>query len=83
MDWHKKGTWTWADTLYWFFYLPVTAGVIMVLVIIPEQVLNTAINPVKMDAAIFEERALQHLAKYSPATGADSKTLTQVPDKVL
>ncbi len=76
MAWNKKATWTWADTLYWFFYIPMTAAVILTLVIIPGRMIGTKVQPVTMDAAIFEERVVQHLKEYSPVTGSSDNMMT-------
>ncbi len=69
----KRGTWAFADILYWFFYIPMTAATIIALVLIPQRLLATAVRPMPLDAAIFEERVIQNLAKYSPATGASNE----------
>ena len=74
--WSKRGTWAWADLLYWFFYLPMTAAVIITLVIVPARLLNASVQPMPLDAALFEERVFQHLAEYSPVTGVDKTKLT-------
>jgi len=83
MAWHKKGTWAWADLLMWFFYLPMTAAVIYAIVTVPQGIIKTSVQPVELDAAIFQERAFQHLADYSPVTGADDNTLTPNADHAL
>lgn len=66
----KRGTWVWADTLYWFFYLPMTAAVIIALVVIPKSALDTQINPSLLDASITEERLLQGATLQDPIFGS-------------
>ncbi len=83
MAWHKKATWAWADLIMWFFYLPMTAAVIYALVTVPQGILKTSVQPVELDAVIFQARTFQHLAAYSPATGAEYDTLTPNPEQAL
>ena len=74
--WSKKGTWTWADTLYWFFYIPLTAFVVMALVIIPRGILNNAVQPFTLDAGIMQERLVQKITAFSPILGVQGKQLS-------
>jgi len=83
MAWHKKGTWAWADLTMWLFYLPLTAAVIYAIVTVPQGIIKTSVQPVELDAAIFQERTFQHLADYSPVTGANDNTLTPDVEQAL
>jgi len=67
---NKRGTWVWADTLYWFFYLPMTAIVIIALVVIPKSAMEAPISPGPLDAAIMEERLLQAATLNDPVFGS-------------
>lgn len=67
----NKGTWALADALYWFFYIPMTAIIVISLVIIPTNVMKATIQPVELDASIMEERLSNKLTEYSPITGTN------------
>lgn len=64
MAWNNKGTWTWADTLYWFIYIILTSVIIMALVILPMQVLNKSVQPFLLDAALVQENLFQRASAY-------------------
>lgn len=72
-----KGTWALADALYWFFYIPLTAIIIIALVTIPTNVMKATIQPVELDASIMEERLAMKI-KYS---GLESTRLTMSEKK--
>jgi len=63
--------------LYWFFYLPLTAIVIIALVKVPENILDTSIQPFELDAGITEQRLAQKVTQYSPVFGTQANTLTK------
>lgn len=65
----EQGTWVLADALYWFFYIPLTAIIIIALVTIPTSVLRATVQPVELDASIMEERLSQKITAYSPMLG--------------
>ena len=72
----KRGTWTWADTLYWFFYIPITAFTIIALVVIPSRVMGQIIQPIPLDASIMQERFTQKATAYSPVLGSRQGEIT-------
>lgn len=69
--------------LYWILYLPLTAALVLALVLIPARLLNQSIQPISVDAAIFEQRTFNNLAGYSPSTGVDNNKLVAVPQYTL
>lgn len=69
--------------LYWILYLPLTAALVLALVLIPARLLNQSIQPISVDAAIFEQRTFNNLAAYSPATGIESSKLVPLPQHTL
>ena len=60
-----------------------TATVVMALVVIPTMKLEAAVQPIPMDARIFEERVFQLVAKHSAVTGSDTRALTDDVDRAL
>lgn len=54
---------------YWLFYIPITACVIIALVVMPENIKNTALQPFALDAKIMEERILNNIAARDPVLG--------------
>jgi len=83
MAWSKRGSWTWADMLYWIFYVPMTAALVVALITIPTAKLEAAVQPIPMDARIFEERVFQLVAKHSAVTGTDTRALTENVEHAL
>jgi len=79
MVWNKKGTWAWADTLYWLFYIPLTFVVILSLVLTPARMLDQAVQPYQLDAAIMERRLTTSLYDYDHVLGTRYGVLTDSP----
>ncbi|VVB81069.1 Uncharacterised protein [uncultured archaeon] len=67
--------------LYWFFYIPLTAFVIIALVTTPTSILNQSVQPFRLDAGITEERLYEKVSDYSPILGTQYGTLTDQFDK--
>ena len=76
-----KGSWIWADALYWFFCLPLTAVIVIALIHIPGKLLLDSINPTDLDAAITEERIIHKISSHTPYTGTDRTEITSDPEK--
>lgn len=66
---HNKGTWIMADAVPWLLYVSMTAIIVMALVIIPTNILQSTVQPVELDASIMEERLAQKITAYSPVLG--------------
>ncbi|HLC32919.1 MAG TPA: hypothetical protein VJJ82_03770 [Candidatus Nanoarchaeia archaeon] len=75
---NTKGTWVLADALYWFFYIPLTALIVIALVTIPTSILRATVQPVELDASIMGERLAQKITAYSPVLGAQSGRLGDI-----
>jgi len=65
----KKAVWTMADMLYWFFYLPFTAVIILVILFIPQNVEKIQLETHNLDQAIIAERAFAKVARQDINTG--------------
>lgn len=61
-----------AEGLLWFFYVPLTAVVILALVIIPTRLLENSLHPIELDAAIARERLYQDVNKVGPIYGVEA-----------
>lgn len=72
---HKKALWTPADILYWFFYIPFTVIILTLLIYLPTTIMENSVQPVALDAVIFEQRAYAKLTDYNPITGTNFRTL--------
>ncbi|HLF54882.1 MAG TPA: hypothetical protein VI612_04125 [Candidatus Nanoarchaeia archaeon] len=70
MAWFKRGVAAPAEGLYWIPWSILTIVVVFGVIVYPASKVEASVNPVELDAAIFEERVFQHLAKYSPVTGS-------------
>ena len=80
---NTKGTWVMADALYWFFYIPLTAIIVLALVIIPTNILRATVQPVELDASIMEERLSQKILAYSPMLGVETGQAGNIKDAEL
>jgi hypothetical protein len=69
MAWSKKAAWTVSDVLFWFFYIPMTAIVVVVLVIYPENIFAVALQPMTLDSGLMAERVHYSLADYDQFIG--------------
>ena len=62
MKLNKKSVWTFGDLL-WFglFYLPMTAIIFMLLLIVPERTLATRVQTFDLEYSIYKERILNKI----------------------
>ncbi len=73
MAWSKRAVAAPAEGLYWIPWSILTIFVVFGVIVYPASRVEASVNPVELDAAIFEERVFQHLAKYSPVTGVTNE----------
>ncbi len=57
--------------MLWFFYVPLTAIVILALVTIPTRLLENSLHPIELDAAITKERLFQDINKVGSVYGVE------------
>lgn len=67
--------------LYWFFYIVLSAFVIIATVKTPENILRNSVQPFPLDAGITEERLIEKTTAYSPIFGVQYCTLTDQFEK--
>lgn len=82
MAWSKRGVEAPAEALYWVPWSILTIVVVFGVIVYPAGRVEASVNPVELDAAIFEERVFQHVAKYSPVIGS-TEQLTDNLDRSL
>ncbi len=68
---YRKGVWILSDILYWFFYIPMAVVVILFMVIMPEHIMNSAVQPIELDATITKELLFQKISDYSYPYGTE------------
>lgn len=68
MAWHKKAQ---SEDVFWFafFYMPMTAIVVLSLVLMPRHLMGTALQPVPLDEAIQARQLNSMLWKTNELTG--------------
>ena len=67
--------------LYWFFYIILSAFVIIATVKTPMNILRNSVQPFPLDAGITEERLIEKTTAYSPIFGVEYCTLTDQFEK--
>ena len=84
MAWRKKATWTWADILFWFVYIPMTAVAVVALVFYPEKIFAVSLQPMILDSSLMVERFQYQISDYDQFIGVREGFLTPgKPDEVL
>jgi len=73
---NKRGQEEIAGIYFWLFYLPMTAIVVLALVITPQQILNQSFQPMPVDATIMEQRLQNKLSATSAIYGMQPGKLT-------
>lgn len=74
--------WT-GDLLFMFFYLGMTAIVYVALVAMPSDVIEQTVQPIALDALIFDQRINQKLSAISAVRGIEHDTLTSDVSRAL
>lgn len=71
MAWNKRAQ---AETPFWYglFYLPLTAIVILAIVIIPKNLMDKSVEPIPLDQQIQAKQTMSRLWETSTITGRTS-----------
>jgi len=67
----RKGMWTLSEMLYWFFYIPMAVVVFIAFVKIPNVILENAVQPVELDAALTKEMLFNRMSVFSYPYGTE------------
>ncbi|RMD58275.1 hypothetical protein D6825_01385 [Candidatus Woesearchaeota archaeon] len=66
----SKGVWVLADIVYWFFYIPLTALVVIALVTFPQGMFKSVVQPQVLEAKIAEHRLFNKVSVFDPFLGS-------------
>ncbi|MBW3001713.1 hypothetical protein KY338_00965 [Candidatus Woesearchaeota archaeon] len=66
---NKKGTWAWADFLYFFFYVALTFVLALSISHIPDSILNSVLQKGNLEYTINNDRMDNMLAYKDPYSG--------------
>ena len=81
MHWPKRG-FAPAEPIFYIAYLTMTFAVIMSLWYIPSKMIDAAVQPYNIDAAIMEQRIYSNLDAYDPMLGVQIGTLRKDPENM-